>query len=72
MPSAQPVFQYRVLESTNVLGRTIPTHFQLAQYRKTYPPGGWELDFTATGKVVSIGVGSQPQFPTETQKAVMK
>jgi hypothetical protein len=70
MPNAQPVFQYRVLESTNVLGWTFPVQFHLAQYRQARPTGGWELDFTATGKIISIGPGSHPQLPSETTSAV--
>ncbi len=70
LPSGQPVFQYRVLESTNVLGWTIPTQFHLVQYRKAHysargEAGGWEVDFTATGKLISIGVGSEPKLPAD-------
>jgi hypothetical protein len=49
----QPVLQYRLLQSTNVLGRDFPLVFHLAQYR---PAGtnGWELHLTAKGRVTSI------------------
>jgi len=70
--NGQPVFRYRVVQSTNILGRSFPLHFQLAQYRNEYGRGPWELNLTASGTVTSIGVGSPPQIPTESQKAVEK
>ncbi len=68
--NGQPVCRYRVLESTNILGWNFPLRFELAQYRNEYGRGPWELNLTASGKVTSIGVGSQPQIPTENQKAI--
>jgi hypothetical protein len=68
--NSQPVFRYRVVESTNILGWNFPLQFELAQYRNEYGQGPWELNLTASGKVISIGVGTEPQIPTESQKAV--
>jgi len=51
----QPVLQYRVLRSTNVLGWNFPLEFHLAQYRPA-SSNGWELHLTAMGKVTSVGV----------------
>ena len=67
----QPVFQYRVPLSTNVLGWNFPLEFYLAQYR---PAGtnGWELHLTGKGKVTAIGPGAKPEFPTEVEKAPEK
>jgi hypothetical protein len=70
--SNQPVFQYRVTSSTNILGREFPLEFYLAQYRPAYLPdskyfgtNGWELQLTAKGKVTSIGLGTKLQNPPE-------
>src|SRR4051812_29785414 len=53
-PTAQPIMQYRVTFSTNVLGWELPTKFMLAQYRPAFSADGrgfstntWELDLTA-------------------------
>lgn len=70
--NAQPVFRYRVVESTNILDWSFPLEFQLAQYRNEYGEGPWELNFTASGKVISIGIGGPPQIPTESQKVIEK
>jgi hypothetical protein len=68
--TSQPVLQYRVTASTNILEWTIPLEFYAAQYRPAYIPGAhrfntnaWELDFTARGKVTAIAVGAQLQIP---------
>ena len=59
----QPVLQYRVTASTNVLGSNFPLEFHLAQYR---PSGtnGWELHLTAKGNVTAISTGEGIDFPT--------
>jgi hypothetical protein len=59
----QPVCRYRVLESTNILGWNFPLRFELAQYRNEYGAGPWELNLTASGKVLSIGESGHRQFP---------
>jgi hypothetical protein len=70
--NGQPVLQYSVTASTNVLGWEIPLEFYLAQYRPARLPdsrrfggSGWELQLTAKGKVTAIGVGTKPQIPAE-------
>ena len=70
--NGQPVLQYSVTASTNVLGSVFPLEFYLAQYRPAYLPdsrrfgdSGWELQLTAKGKVIAIGVGTKPQIPEE-------
>lgn len=68
--NGQPVLQYYVTASTNVLGREFPIEFYLAQYRPVYLPdshhfgtNGWELQLTAKGTVTAIGAGTKPQIP---------
>jgi hypothetical protein len=70
--NSQPVLQYSVTASTNVLGWEFPLEFYLAQYRPAYLPdtrrfgsSGWELQLTAKGKVTAIGAGTKPQIPAE-------
>ena len=67
----QPVLQYRVATSTNVLGWDFPLEFYLAQYRPV-DTNGWQLDLTAKGKVTVIGPGTQPQIPPEAAKVLEK
>jgi len=77
----QPVVQYRVTASTNVLGWVFPTEFYLAQYCPAPLPGqagittganGWQLQYTAKGKVTGIRPGIEPQIPPEVLKAAGK
>jgi hypothetical protein len=68
----QPVCQYRIVGSTNVLGWNFPLEFHLAQYRRDYQTGVCQLHMTATGKLTSIGVGGEPGVPTAAQKALEK
>jgi hypothetical protein len=63
LPNGQPVLQYRVTGTTNVLGWELPLEFYLAQYRPAYIPGahrlttnGWELGWTVHGSVTEIEV----------------
>ena len=70
--NGQPVLQYSVTASTNVLGWEFPLEFYLAQYRPAYLPdsrrfggSGWELQLTAKGRVTAIGVGTKPQISGE-------
>ena len=63
--NGQPVFQYHVTASTNLLERDFPLEFRAAQYRPLYArprwsTDGWELQFTARGRVLRIGPGSEP------------
>ena len=69
----QPIFQYRTIASTNVSGWEFPLEFKVAQYRPVHrvpsvPTGtkGWELEFTATGKVTAVKPASNPQLPRVT------
>ncbi|MSU63690.1 MAG: hypothetical protein EXS31_15035 [Pedosphaera sp.] len=59
----QPVLQYRVSRSTNVLGWSFPLEFHLAQYRPVNN-SGWELELTAKGRATAIGVGTRPRIAT--------
>ena len=63
----QPVVQYRVTASTNVLGWEFPVEFYLAQYGPA-ETNGWELHFTAKGKLISIGPGADPANSKEEEK----
>jgi hypothetical protein len=80
-PNVQPVLQYRVISSTNIMGWEFPLEFKMAQYRPAPPPGvqglvvgtnGWELDFVARGRVTAIGAGTRPQVPEAVLKAAGK
>lgn len=73
-PKTEPVVQYRVISSTNFLGWHFPLEFNMAQYRPAPLPekqwmtigtNGWELHFTARGRVTAIGVGNKPQIPSK-------
>jgi hypothetical protein len=65
----QPVLQYRVTLTTNVLDWTFPLEFYLAQY---IPAGtnAWELHLTAKGRIVAIGEeAGQPLAPERTHSS---
>lgn len=71
--NGQPIFQYRALSSTNVSGWEFPLKFKVAQYRPvhgfprvTTETNGWQLEFTATGKITAIRPESQPGLPRVT------
>jgi hypothetical protein len=66
--SSQPVFQYQVHQTTNVLGWNFPLEFYMVQYE---PAGtnGWVASFTARGRITAIGPGTQPQIPKSVLKA---
>lgn len=80
-PNVQPVVQYSVITSTNILGWKFPLEFKIAQYRPAPLPGmrgyiagtnGWELDFVARGRVTAIGPGTRPLVPEAVLKAAGK
>jgi hypothetical protein len=54
----QPVLEYRVTLTTNVLDWTFPREFYLAQY---IPAGtnAWELHLTAKGRILAIAESTQ-------------
>ena len=62
--NAQPVFQYSVRLSTNILGRTFPLEFHLAQYQPVGPTG-WTVSLTAKGTVTALGTRTEPTLPLE-------
>ena len=71
--NGQPIFQYRTVSSTNVSGWEFPLEFKVAQYRPvhgfpraTTETNGWQLEFTATGKVTAVKPTSQPKLPRVT------
>ena len=49
----QPIFQYQVRRSTNVLGWNIPLEFYGIQYIGSVS-NGWRADFSFKGKVTDI------------------
>jgi hypothetical protein len=80
-PNVQPVLQYRVMSSTNIMGWEFPLEFKMAQYSAAPLPGipgiiagtnGWELNFVARGRVTAIGPGTKPQVPEAVLKAAGK
>lgn len=60
----QPILQYQVHQSTNVLSWNIPLEFYLVQYIQT-GTNDWGLDWTAKGKVTDISIGTEHSFPRE-------
>ena len=75
----QPVLQYRVTASTNVLGCEFPLEFHLVQYRPVFLPeshrfdtNGWEADFTVKGRVTHIGAGAEPEIPGDVMTAIKR
>lgn len=69
----QPVFQYQIRHSTNVLSWNFPLEFYLVQY--VGRTNGWQVQLTAKGKLTSIKEGTKPEIPAEVpevQKAVEK
>jgi len=77
--NGQPVFVYRVSESTNMLGWEFPLKFHIVQYRpqdtllpsetRYYNTNAWVVDWTAIGKVTGLSVGTQPKIPPELLRA---
>ena len=65
--------QYKVAQSTNVLGRNFPLEFSLVQYRPPHHPNtnSWELYLFAKGRVTAIGPGEMPLIPPEALKAIV-
>jgi len=66
----QPVLQYRVTSSTNVLDWWFPREFYLAEYLPARVPdtnghstNAWELTLMAIGRVTAIGPGIEPRIP---------
>jgi len=72
----QPVLQYRTTRTTNVLSWVFPLEFHLAQYRpalnqttRQFDTNGWELQFTARGKVTSVRPSPAPAPPPSLETA---
>lgn len=69
--NGQPIFQYQVRQSTNVLGWSIPLEFYGVQYLPT-ASNTWKLHLTFKGRVTSIGPASEPGIPAEVMKVVQR
>jgi hypothetical protein len=67
--NSQPVLQYRVTLTTNVLDWTFPREFYLAHY---IPAGtnAWQLHLTAKGRLLSIE--EKAQMPSDFERADSK
>lgn len=71
--NGQPVFQYRVSKSTNLLGWNFPLRFHIVQYRPQswqrsasyFHTNAWVVDCTLSGRVTAFQVGNAPQIPPE-------
>lgn len=63
----EPIFQYSVVASTNLLGWNLPLEFYLAQSR---PVGtkAWQVYFTARGRVTVLGPAIRPKFSSDEQE----
>ena len=74
--NSQPILNYRVTATTNVLGWEFPLAFKLVQYLPRYEAATkgfeWKLHLSAAGKVTAIGAGTEDRIPTERQKAAGK
>jgi len=66
---SQPIFQYQVHQTTNVMGWNFPLEFYMVQYE---PDGtnNWMVHFTARGRITAIGLGAKPQIPESVLKAM--
>ena len=62
--NGQPIFQYQVRQSTNILGWHVPLEYYGVQYLPTRT-NGWKLHLTFTGKVTSIAPATEPQIPPD-------
>ena len=60
----QPVFQYEVHRTTNVLGWTFPQEFYGIQYKLSLE-SGCQLDLTFSGRIKSITAGKELVIPEE-------
>jgi hypothetical protein len=65
----QPIFQYQVRQSTNVLGWNFPLEFYGVQYLPT-GTNNWKLHLTLKGRVTAIGISSKPEIPADTMKVI--
>jgi len=57
----QPVLEYQVAQSTNVMGWNFPLEFYLIQY-VGHDTNDWLVQMTVKGKVTSIGIGTRPEI----------
>jgi hypothetical protein len=69
--NGQPIFQYQVGQSTNLLGWRIPLEFYGVQYLPTRT-NGWKLHLTFKGKVTSIAPAHPMEIPPEIMKVIEK
>ena len=69
--NGQPIFQYQVHKSTNVLGWNFPLESYCVQYLPT-GTNHWKLALTAKGKPTSIKEGTKPEIPLEVKQAAEK
>lgn len=69
--NGQPIFQYQVRQSTNILGWHVPIEFYGVQYLPTLT-NGWKLHFTFKGRVTSIGPANEPEIPPDVMKVIEK
>ena len=67
--NGQPIFQYQVRQSTNILGWHIPLEYYGVQYLPTRT-NGWKLHLTFKGRVTSIGPASKPEIPEGVMRAI--
>lgn len=67
----QLILQYQVRQSTNFLGWNFPLEFYLVQYGPAHWPrtNSWEVELTAKGRLISIGLGDDPQVTPEVPNA---
>jgi hypothetical protein len=69
--NGQPIFQYQVRQTTNILGWHIPTEFYGVQYLPT-ATNGWKLHLTFKGKATSIETATKPEIPPIVLKTIEK
>lgn len=60
--NGQPIVQYQVHQTTNVLGWTFPLEFYLVQY-VAHGTNQWTVELTAKGRVTDIRLAQKPEIP---------
>lgn len=71
LTNSQPIFQYQVRQSTNVLGWNFPLEFYGVQYLAART-SAWELHMTLRGRVTSIHPGLNPEIPADVMKVIQR
>jgi hypothetical protein len=66
-----PLFNYRVHESTNIMGWNFPLEFYAVQYI-SHGTNACQVEMTIKGRVKTIGPGTEPIIPAEVLQEIRK